>query len=75
MYYTHYEKILQTGGISSAKNAKEFVSMVNSYLENPSLHQIGRDEMIRQQMNRLDGKSGIRTANKLLQLAGTQTKR
>lgn len=68
--YTHYAEILKTGGIAEALSRDELVAAVNRYLANPRLDAEGRQAILRQQFNRLDGKAGIRTAQTLLTLAG-----
>ncbi|MBI2824152.1 MAG: hypothetical protein HYX69_05650 [Planctomycetia bacterium] len=69
MHYTHYSQILATGGIAKAMTIDDFVRMADAYVENPDLHREGRETIIRQQLNRLDGQAGVRTAELLWQLA------
>ena len=72
MGYTHYRQILQTGGIAKTESEEEFIAAVNGYLTSPSQHQAERDAIVRQQLGRLDGKAGVRTADALLRLAGAE---
>lgn len=69
MFYTHYAHILATGGIGKAMTIEDFVRMANGYIENPDLDRAGREGILRQQMNRLDGQAGARTAEELWELA------
>jgi len=68
--YTHYAKILGTGGMGTAHSCQIFIDLVDQYVRDPATHQAGREAMIRQQLNQLDGQAGKRTAEALLQLAG-----
>jgi hypothetical protein len=68
-HYSHHAKILETGGIATAYCITEFAAVVDAYVDNPALHQVGRDAIIRQQLNRLDGCAGTRTADTLLEIA------
>ncbi len=70
MEYTHYRQILQTGGIAKSESEEEFITAIGRYLTSPSQDQAERDAIVRQQMGRLDGKAGVRTAEALLRLAG-----
>ena len=70
--YTHYAKILETGGIGMANDIDEFTSLAKTYIDDRGHHRAGRDAIIRQQLNCLDGKAGERTAETLLQLAGAE---
>ena len=69
MSYTHYSQILDTGGIARALSVEDFARAANAYIENPQLHRQGREAIIRQQLNELDGQAGVRTADQLWQLA------
>ncbi|MGC4006761.1 MAG: hypothetical protein QM811_28000 [Pirellulales bacterium] len=68
-YYTHYAKILETGGITLVENEGELHRAIDSYLLDRSLHREGRFAILTQQFNRLDGKAGARTAELLLEHA------
>ena len=67
--YLHQEKILTTGGIAKAWDIDEFVRLVDAFIRDPELDADKRAALIRQQMHRLDGQAGVRTANELWQLA------
>jgi hypothetical protein len=69
MHYTHYAKILDTGGIAKAMDIDQFVSMANAYLADPSHDREGRRRILQQQFNQFDGQAGRRTAHALMQLA------
>jgi hypothetical protein len=66
--YTHYAKLLRTGGVASVVSVDEFVSAVDAYAENPNLHADARRELVKQQLGTLDGAAGLRTATALIRL-------
>ncbi len=68
-YYenTHYEKLVRTGGVRIVWNEKELIDQINRYLEHPELDQEGRALIRSQQCFKLDGQSGRRIGNFLLQ--------
>jgi hypothetical protein len=68
--YTHYAKILATGGIAIATTIEEFQRIMERYCADASADQAGRDAIIRQQLGTLDGCAGRRTAMRLLELTG-----
>jgi hypothetical protein len=68
-HYTHYATILETGGIAQAMTIDDFVRMTDAYVENPQLDAEGREAILRQQFNSLDGQAGRRTAELLAELA------
>ena len=70
--YTHYAKILETGGIAQALSADEFAKIMQRYCENPTIDQDKIERITQQQMNVMDGKAGQRTAEKLLALAAIE---
>ena len=72
MHYTHYATILETGGIAKAMTIDDFVRMTDAYVENPQLDAAGREAILRQQFNSLDGQAGRRTAELLASLASRQ---
>lgn len=69
--YTHYAKIIETGGIYVADSVEQLTEAMNLYQSNPGADRVGRQAIVSQQLGKLDGKSGIRTAHKLLELAGS----
>ena len=72
MSYTHYSHILETGGIAKAMTIDDFVRFVNDYVADPEVHREGREAIIRQQLNRLDGHAGKRAADALLRICGVE---
>ncbi len=71
MEYTHYRQILQTGGIAKTESEEEFIGAVDGYLTSPLQDQAERDAIVRQQMRRLDGEAGVRTAEALFAPSGS----
>ncbi len=65
----HYVPILKSGGVRLANNKEELIKYINMYLENPDLDREGRKKIIEEQCWKLDGKSGERIFNYLLELA------
>jgi hypothetical protein len=68
MHYTHYAKLLETGGIAPARTFEEFILAMNRYLADRTIDAAGRREIIRQQLTLLDGQAGRRTADSLLRI-------
>lgn len=66
--YTHYSKILSTGGIGIADSINEFNKLLRQFMVNPSVNESERRKIIAQQIWKLDGRSGHRTADVLLKL-------
>jgi len=56
----HMKKLLDTGGARIARSADEWIEAINAYLENPSLDREGRSRIVREQLHKIDGKSGER---------------
>ncbi len=67
--YTHYAKILATGGIARAYDIDEYVRQVDEYVDDPQRDDEGRQRLIEQQLGCLDGAAGRRTAQALMDLA------
>jgi hypothetical protein len=67
--YTHYEKLLRTGAVALAHDIAECLRHIEGYLLDPGLYREERQSLIRQQLKRVDGRAGCRTAEALLQLA------
>ncbi len=65
--YEHHHFILASGGVRLAKNPEELGRMVHDYLENPALDAEGRKRIIREYCGALDGKSGERLEEFLLE--------
>lgn len=64
--FLHYRNIVTTGGVKLAKNHQELVQHVNQYLKDPSLDNEGRARIVEQQCYKIDGMSGKRIAQILL---------
>jgi hypothetical protein len=75
IYYTHYAHILETGGIGRAMNIEDLVRLTKTYIEHPETDRAGRESILRQQLNRLDGQAGARTAELLWDLTVSGSKR
>lgn len=69
MRYTHYAKILHTGGIAIAQTESQFCDAVQRYLADPTADQAGRQAILMQQFDRFDGQASRRTADELIDLA------
>lgn len=69
--YTHYRQILDTGEIAIADSSDEFVSQADRIATRRNEEIVGR-AIIAQQLGRLDGQAGRRTAARLLELAGAK---
>lgn len=67
--YTHYEKILEMGGIAIVDTVPGFIERVDQYVQNSSIDSEGRKRILSQQLGKFDGNAGIRTADKLSELA------
>jgi len=72
MFYTHNAKILTTGGIAVAENETQMVDAVNRYLDDRSHDHAGRQAILKQQFNVLDGQAGPRIAQTLMRLASNK---
>ena len=70
--YTHYAKILATGGIYIADSLEQFGHAMYRYATDPAADREARQEIVSQQIGRLDGLAGNRTAQKLLELAANE---
>lgn len=64
--YDHYRNILKTKGVRVAYSVEELTNLVNLYLKDPELDREGRRKIVDEQCWRLDGKSGERIANCIL---------
>ncbi len=73
--YTHYAKILETGGIFIANTIGQFTEAMQRYASNPSADRAGRKAIVEQQIGKMDGKAGVRTAKRLLELAQSGARR
>jgi hypothetical protein len=64
---THYSKLMAMGGSRVATSAEDMIAKINAYLENPALDADGRKRTRDQQCFRIDGKSGERIGQFLLE--------
>jgi hypothetical protein len=62
----HYRNIVKTGGVRIVNSIEELVQNINLYLQDPSLETSGRERIRRDQCWKLDGKSGRRIAEYIL---------
>jgi hypothetical protein len=73
--FDHFQPILKSGATSVAAHYEEFVSMILRYLDNPSLESRERARLRETMCYKVDGQSGQRVAERLLQqldrLSGT----
>lgn len=60
--YTHFEDLMQCGGVQLARSQKELASFINQYLSDPQLDADGRKKIIKRFATPFDGKSGERLA-------------
>ncbi len=65
--FDHTYKMLPTGFATFVNNKEELIAGVSRYLKNPSLDRDGRTKFLKLQAWKLDGKSGERIADFLLQ--------
>ena len=65
--YSHYRRIVASGGVRLAHGAEELVAHVNAYLADPALDREGRARIVAEQCYRVDGESGRRIGRVLLQ--------
>ncbi len=68
LYWTdHFRKALATGGIKLVSNIPEFCNQVKEYIHSPDIDALGRRKLVETQCKFVDGKSGERIGNFLLQ--------
>ncbi|MBI2639315.1 MAG: CDP-glycerol glycerophosphotransferase family protein [Candidatus Sungbacteria bacterium] len=63
----HFRKVLRARGIRLAGSRQELVDVINAYLRDPLLDREQRRRFVEEQCWRLDGKSGERVANVILE--------
>lgn len=68
--YTHYRRVVDTGGLMLARSREELLEGIGRYLDNPSLDREGRRRIVDLVAYRIDGRSGERAASRLLEIAG-----
>jgi len=66
--FNHYKKIVETGGVTIAQNLDETIQQIQRYLDDPSLESAGRAKIREEQCYKLDGHSGERIGNYLVEL-------
>lgn len=62
----HYKKLIKTKGVKIVESTKELVEWINIYLKNPKIDSEKRQKIIEEQCQYIDGKSGQRMANIIL---------
>lgn len=72
--YTHFKRIVKRSGFKIAKSEKELIKHINLYLENPSQDSDGRRKIVQDQCFKIDGNSGKRIANAVLDFLEKQKK-
>lgn len=68
--YEHHRSILASGGVRLAKSPEALGRMVKDYLENPRLDEEGRRKIVAEHCGAMDGKSGERLGEFLLEKLG-----
>ncbi len=59
----HYIPIIETGGLKLPNNEEELIRAINDYLADHELDKTGRDQIVKEQCFKFDGRSGERIAN------------
>lgn len=65
--HDHYEVIERSGGVALASSMSQLLEQINAYLKNPLLHREGRKTMRDEQIELMDGQSGKRVANFIIE--------
>jgi len=65
-HYDHLRKVISRGGVRLAGSVPELIAGVNAYLEDPAREREQRLATVRDFCHRLDGQSGRRIGNRLL---------
>ena len=68
----HMRKMISCGGVKVVSSKEELIKSINEYLKNPYLDQEGRDKMVTQQLHKLDGQSGKRIGNFVVDIINKQ---
>lgn len=63
----HMKKLVATGGARVVNSPDELIAALGAYLENPVLDKTGRERIVREQLYRIDGKSGERVFQAILE--------
>lgn len=64
--YTHFSRIINTGGTRLAGTREELIDIVNMYLNDPGLDRNGRKKIVAEQCYYTDGFAGKRIANYII---------
>lgn len=59
---SHYQPILQSGGVRRVTGKEELLEWINKYLNNSEIDSAGRKKIVAEQCWKLDGQAGKRTA-------------
>jgi len=62
----HMKIMISCGGVRVAISSDDLIGLINDYLNDPTLDQTGRDKMVSQQLYKLDGQSGKRIGEFIL---------
>lgn len=68
--FTHQAPVVRSGGITRARSPEEVVAAVQRYLADPGLDAEGRSRLVKEQCHRLDGQSGRRVGEAVLEALG-----
>jgi hypothetical protein len=66
--FNHYKKIVETGGVTIAQDLEETIKQIQRYLDDPTHEAAGRAKIREEQCYKLDGRSGERIGNYLIEL-------
>jgi CDP-glycerol glycerophosphotransferase (TagB/SpsB family) len=64
--WAHFRAVAESGGVYLVKNGEEMVQAVKDYLANPGLHKSERRQMAQRVCHCLDGRSGERMGDSIL---------
>lgn len=64
--FTHYQPIIESGGVRIAHNLDELKNFILLYTKNPQMDSEGRRKMVSEQCFKLDGRASERTVDALL---------
>lgn len=71
--FTHLSRVVKNGGLRVVTNLEDMVGAVRAYLENHSLDAEGRRKVREKQIFSLDGRSGRRAGEAILECMGLRT--
>ncbi len=66
--YDHIKKLIRTGFCRIAYKEEELISYIHNYINNPSCDREGRKKLLYEQAWKLDGKSGSRISDYLMNI-------